>query len=337
MHARFSLVLQTAFAISMMSMAAAMPLPEASTTQSVGADTVDVAAPAHNASSDLAGVKDETRLPMEPADAPAEAAPAPVAKAKVEPKPVPELTRAEFCTTLAASAEKHNVPVPLFANLIWQESRFRPQAVSPVGALGVAQFMPAVAQEVGLKNPFNPLEALPAAARFFRGLVERFGSLGLATAAYNAGSGRVGNWLAKRTKVLPKETQNYVRVITGRPVDHWRSATSKGATITMTAAMPCRQEAVFAKFDQTDLPERRQTIAQTAGIKAVRVALSTHRAGAKSVAGIKVVRLALSKSRAASTPRARHIAAVAHKAVAAARSRVAGHRHDARIRVASRR
>jgi hypothetical protein len=209
------------------------------------------------------------------------------------------------------------VPVPLFANLIWQESRFRPQAISPVGALGVAQFMPRVAEEVGLRNPFNPLEALPAAARFFRSLVERFGSLGLATAAYNAGSGRVGNWLAKRTKALPKETQNYVRVITGHPVDHWRSAKAKGAGFAMAATMPCRREAVFAKFDQADLPEQRQVKEQRLLAKVMHIALRKHHqptAAAKTRDIVTVAKAVAAKSKQI---------VVAAKAKAASKSRVA--------------
>jgi hypothetical protein len=51
-------------------------------------------------------------------------------------------------------------------------------------------------------------------------LVERFGNVGLAAAAYNAGSQRVSNWLARRGK-LPAETRHYVRSITGRPAEKW--------------------------------------------------------------------------------------------------------------------
>jgi soluble lytic murein transglycosylase-like protein len=348
-------VLQWVFAILMISIgtAVAMPLPEPSIGQAsereASADPASdiMVSPVQSAARDLTGVKDETRLPMEPLDAPSERAAAKPASI-VNPQPVPELSRSEFCSTLAASAEQHNVPVPLFANLIWQESRFRPQAISPVGALGVAQFMPRVAEEVGLKNPFNPLEALPAAARFFRSLVERFGSLGLATAAYNAGSGRVGNWLAKRTKVLPKETQNYVRVITGHPVDHWRSAKAKGAGFAMAASMPCRREAVFARFDQADLPETRQVAEQRLLVKVMRIALRKHHqpaatakarhmviaakaamaAKAKHIVIAAKARIA-SKSRVATDHRGRKVAPVP------VRSRVANHRHEGRFKVAA--
>jgi hypothetical protein len=333
MQVRLGLPLvQCLFAVLMIGGAVAMPLPEVSTSQSSARETSDdpvAAAPStavQDAARDVTGVKDETRLPVEPPDGPAavsEAAPAKPASA-VNPQPVPELSRTEFCSTLIASAEKHNVPVRLFANLIWQESRFRPQAVSPVGALGVAQFMPRVAEQVGLTNPFNPLEALPAAARFFAGLLSKFGSLGLATAAYNAGSGRVDNWLNKRSKQLPKETQNYVRVITGHPVDHWRGSKAIGIHIASTSSMPCRSEAVFARYNQADLPEQRQAAeAHTPMPKIVQVAFG------KGHAPIARAKLMVQMAKASVKTRAKQVVASAKVVVkpAVARLAAAGKAH----------
>ena len=62
----------------------------------------------------------------------------------------------QVCNALMTAAQNNNLPVPFFANLIWQESRLRDDAVSPKGALGIAQFMPEVALETGLDNPFDP-------------------------------------------------------------------------------------------------------------------------------------------------------------------------------------
>ncbi|MCC6948543.1 MAG: transglycosylase SLT domain-containing protein [Bradyrhizobiaceae bacterium] len=129
-------------------------------------------------------------------------------------------TREAICQVLHEAAKENDLPVPLFARLIWQESRFRPRAVSPVGARGIAQFMPATAAERGLEDPFNPIEALPASAQFLRDLVEQFGNFGLAAAAYNGGPGRVSRWLQGRGG-LPKETRDYVIHITGRTAEHW--------------------------------------------------------------------------------------------------------------------
>ena len=133
-----------------------------------------------------------------------------------------KLTIGEFCEALAEAAEASDIPVAFFARLIWQESKFKHDAMSHVGAQGVAQFMPRTAAEMGLDDPFDPRKALPASAKFLRKLHDQFGNLGLAAAAYNAGSGRIQNWLARRGP-LPDETRSYVRKITGNPAETWTS------------------------------------------------------------------------------------------------------------------
>ncbi len=130
------------------------------------------------------------------------------------------MTRNDFCRTLQEAAEASGIPVAFFARLIWQESRFNLSEVSRAGALGVAQFMPGTAAEVGLVDPFDPLTALPASARLLRQLTDEFGNLGLAAAAYNAGRGRVQKWLS-RASDLPQETRDYVRIITGNKAERW--------------------------------------------------------------------------------------------------------------------
>ena len=84
--------------------------------------------------------------------------------------------------------------------MIWRESRFQADAVGPPTrsgrAQGIAQFMPGTADERGLLDPFNPIQALPKAAEFLSELRGQFGNLGLAAAAYNAGPRRVRDWLA---------------------------------------------------------------------------------------------------------------------------------------------
>jgi len=95
----------------------------------------------------------------------------------------------------------------LLAALLQVESGFRPRAVSPAGALGIAQFMPATARGVGLRDPLDPAQAIPAAARLLAGHLREFGSPALALAAYNAGAGAVHRWGG----VPPyRETQSYV-------------------------------------------------------------------------------------------------------------------------------
>jgi soluble lytic murein transglycosylase-like protein len=127
---------------------------------------------------------------------------------------------AQVCAALAEAARAEDIPVPFFARLIWAESSFRPNLVSRAGAQGIAQFMPGTADEVGLDNPFDPLQALPASAKFLASLLRHFGNLGLAAAAYNAGARRITDWLALRGK-LPTETRNYVRKITGHEPEAW--------------------------------------------------------------------------------------------------------------------
>jgi hypothetical protein len=150
--------------------------------------------------------------------------------------PIADVPMERLCEALASAAEQHGLPVPFFARLIWQESRFRQSAVSPVGAQGVAQFMPQTANAYGLENPFDPIHALAVSARFLRELRDMFGNIGLAAAAYNGGSGRVQNWLARRGE-LPEETRNYVKIITGQTAETWTVATD---SIDLAADLPRR-------------------------------------------------------------------------------------------------
>ncbi len=129
---------------------------------------------------------------------------------------------ATLCGIVEAAAKAEGLPADFFTKLIWRESSFRPNAVSPAGAQGVAQFMPGTANERGLIDPFDPAAAIPASARFLNELKLRFGNLGLAAAAYNGGPTAVAHWLAKKGS-LPFETEDYVLAVTGHTADEWRS------------------------------------------------------------------------------------------------------------------
>lgn len=126
-----------------------------------------------------------------------------------------------ICQLIDAAAETFGLPKPFFARLIWKESRFDIKAVSPVGAQGVAQFMPATAKIRGLADPFDPEQAIPASAKYLAELKAIYGNFGLAAAAYNAGEGRVNKWRAGRSG-LPGETRGYVFDITSRPAEWFR-------------------------------------------------------------------------------------------------------------------
>jgi hypothetical protein len=104
----------------------------------------------------------------------------------------------------------------------------------------VAQFMPATANWRGLADPFDPMEAIAHSAKFLRDLRREFGNLGLAAAAYNAGPGRVRDWLAGR-RGLPRETDAYVRLITGQSPEQWARGQAGPANMHTTPALPCPQ------------------------------------------------------------------------------------------------
>jgi hypothetical protein len=139
-----------------------------------------------------------------------------------------------ICETVKAAAEEHDIPIGFFVRLLWQESRFRSEEVSSAGAQGIAQFMPQTAVEMGLRNPFDPLQAIPASAKFLRKLYNQFGNLGLAAAAYNAGGGRIEKWLSRRSS-LPAETRAYVKIITGHKAEAW---TAEESTVHMPTDLP---------------------------------------------------------------------------------------------------
>jgi len=128
----------------------------------------------------------------------------------------------EVCTLLSLHAQRNSLPVDFFTRLIWKESIFDAQAVSPVGAEGIAQFMPGTAKLRGLKNSFDHREALAVAAEYLAFLTEKFGNLGLAAAAYNFGEDGTSAWLANR-RTLPAETEDYVLAITGHAAAEWRA------------------------------------------------------------------------------------------------------------------
>ena len=133
------------------------------------------------------------------------------------PKPFVDIV----CPIMQQQAEARGLPPMPFVRLIWKESRFNPQAVSPKGAQGIAQFMPGTAEERGLNDPFEPKSAIVHSASLLADLRREFGNFGLAAAAYNAGAERVRAWLAGSSK-LPYETQNYVEFITGRAAEEWK-------------------------------------------------------------------------------------------------------------------
>jgi len=154
-------------------------------------------------------------------------------------------TREAMCLMIEAAARANDLPLEFFARVIWQESRFQPNAVGPMTrngqrALGIAQFMPGTASERSLLDPFDPVQALPKSAEFLNELRNQFGNLGLAAAAYNAGPRRLQEWLAG-TGAMPQETRHYVVAITGTTVEEWATAGKKGKMSDGAAQTTCQQ------------------------------------------------------------------------------------------------
>ncbi|MEL7343572.1 MAG: lytic transglycosylase domain-containing protein [Pseudomonadota bacterium] len=121
-------------------------------------------------------------------------------------------TPSAYLDNARAVARRHAIPETLFLRLVTQESGWNPRAVSPKGAIGLAQLMPATARALGV-DPRDPEQNLEGGARYLRQQFDAFGSWRLALAAYNAGPGAV----QKHNGIPPfKETQNYVIAILGR-------------------------------------------------------------------------------------------------------------------------
>ena len=124
------------------------------------------------------------------------------------------MTKNQIKAIAIETAVKFGVPAALVLAMIQQESGFNPNAVSGAGAKGLMQLMPATAKELGVKNPFNPIDNINGGVRYIKQMLDMFGgNVELALAAYNAGAGNV----KKAGNKVPnfKETRNYVKTIMG--------------------------------------------------------------------------------------------------------------------------
>jgi Transglycosylase SLT domain len=147
--------------------------------------------------------------------------PQPVAQQPQQPAPPPMvLPTSAYVAMAQQDAINAGISPTYFARQINLESGYNPNAVSPSGAEGIAQFMPGTAAGLGI-NPFDPVQALNAAAHLMASYNKNYGgNYAMALAAYNGGSGTVqyainacgsANWM----NCLPGQTRNYIRVIMG--------------------------------------------------------------------------------------------------------------------------
>jgi soluble lytic murein transglycosylase-like protein len=116
--------------------------------------------------------------------------------------------------TIDVVARRYGLSPDLIKAVAMVESGFDPRAVSPKGAIGLMQLMPATAAEYGVEDPYDPDQSLDGGARVLRDLLDAFdGDLTLALAGYNAGPGAVRRW---RGVPAYRETRDYVRKVQGK-------------------------------------------------------------------------------------------------------------------------
>ena len=142
----------------------------------------------------------------------------------------------DLCTAIDRFAVAYGLPADYFARLIWRESAFKANAISIKGARGIAQFMPGTARLRRLDDSYDALQALQKAAEYLAELRSRFGNLGFAAAAYNAGEGGLATYLD--TGSLPGETRRYVLAVTGHTIEEWKDKPPEVAAPPLDSSKP---------------------------------------------------------------------------------------------------
>lgn len=129
----------------------------------------------------------------------------------------PADAKSAYDDIVAEAARLYHLDPHMIRAVMQAESGFNPMAVSPVGAVGLMQLMPAVAAELGVTDPLDPRQNIMAGSRYLRQLLDAHrGNVRLALASYNAGPGNV----AKYGAIPPfRETRNYVKKVTALLAD----------------------------------------------------------------------------------------------------------------------
>ena len=190
----------------------------------------------------------------------------------------------DLCQQIENVSRNNGIDPGFFARLLWQESRFDPNALSQAGAQGIAQFMPQTAKLRGLPDSYNPAQAIERSANYLGELQRTYGNAGLAAVAYNGGEGRA-NGFTKEGKGLASETVNYVPIITGLSAERWRDDPPKAHDFRLDGDTPFLQSCLNLAKD------RRLTRLSPPGPKHKAWGVQLAFGRAKSEAKAKVARL----------------------------------------------
>jgi len=142
----------------------------------------------------------------------------------------------DTCNAIKVFADRHGLNRDFFARLIWQESRFDQNALSPANARGIAQFIPSTAALRGLADPYNPADALEHSAQYLAEMVGKYGNEGMAAIGYNGGEKRAEGFL--QGGGLARETVKYVPIITGLSAEVWRDTPPKAPDFRLSNDKP---------------------------------------------------------------------------------------------------
>ncbi len=118
----------------------------------------------------------------------------------------------EMLNLIQNRAQEYGVDANLVKAVVQAESGFNAHAVSPVGAQGLMQLMPGTSQQLGVTQPFDPLQNIDGGTRYLKGLLDKYQDVPKAVAAYNAGPGAVDKYNGTPPYA---ETQNYVKRVVG--------------------------------------------------------------------------------------------------------------------------
>ena len=182
----------------------------------------------------------------------------PAARATIRPtaeqSPMPSDDRTpvsldQLCNALLTSAQDNNLPVAFFANLIWQESRLRDDAVSPKGALGIAQFMPKTAVE---HRPRRSVRSVAGDARV--GAAAARAARSIRQSRFRRRRLQCRRPARQRMAGAPAHTAardaGYVIHVTGRSVEQWQKTPPDDAALRFVRRLPCRDMPAFAELEQ---------------------------------------------------------------------------------------